>query len=380
MSLGVDHVREGTEEGVVQRLRERGAGALEWLGVVVVATLVVGILAMASPSFGSQLAGAFERATCAVSSSLGGSISCGTSTPDGDTEAPYAEREWTYADATGGQHVHLGDSFASGEGTFNYEDGTDERRRWPWQDKSEENTCHRGVDGWGNQVGGTHMPGRTINVSCSGAKTGEYYDPHEGNNGQDAQSLALTPETTLVTLSLGGNDVGFADIVMDCLLPFKCRSDWGTPSEDYGGATQFEYALDQTMVDLSALYDDIIRKTEGNAHVVVMGYPPLWDEGDDGWFGQHGNDPLFAPKDMEWMNDRAADINAALKQLAEEKGFHFIDPTEAFEGHGVGSDDPWILAFGWGKHRAGKPETYHPTQDGADAMAQLVNDYLDSLP
>ena len=94
-------------------------------------------------------------------------------------------------------------------------------------------------------------------------------------------------------------------------------------------------------------------------------------------FQEHG---WLWPEQATWLNDKSADLNAHLRAHAEYYGFTFIDPTEAFAGHGVGSDDPWLLSLGFTGPRGMPPEAFHPTARGQEEIARLIDEHLRSLP
>lgn len=79
------------------------------------------------------------------------------------------------------------------------------------------------------------------------------------------------------------------------------------------------------------------------------------------------------------MNDKGDQLNTMLRQVAEETGVEFVDPTNAFRGHGLGSDDPWInnLAFGGPGMMLIDPGSFHPTPQGQAVMAGLMSDQIE---
>ena len=84
---------------------------------------------------------------------------------------------------------------------------------------------------------------------------------------------------------------------------------------------------------------------------MVLGYPHLFDD--------RADSPLISAERAAQLNDWTDELNAALAAGVEEEGAVFVDVTDRFRGHGVGSADPWIL-FGpdAGDHNL------HPTERG----------------
>ncbi len=374
---------------------DRGQATLEYVGVVVVAAVVaVTLLLAAGATFAPGLGSTMCRAVDALPwVQLG--CDGATSAPPGEGQVPYEDRDWTYTGITSGPMVFIGDSYGSGEGAGDYHPETDNDPNWwdrLWGDDSERNMCHRSANAWGVGVGEEHWgSGNYSFEACSGATTHESSNPNGGNPGEGPQADAVTPDTTMIFVSMGGNDVGFAPILTDCLAATftnnMTRSQGGgfvpesamvycsdyysaVDPDDPEGRTRMQVRLDRLETSIREMYRDLRRRSEDGAHIVHMGYPLLLDPDYVG---------LIERKDVAYLNEMGVELNALLARVAEEEGVHFIDPTEAFAGHGVGSDDPWILGLGLGDHHALPPETFHPNAEGQAAMRELVEEYLRSL-
>ncbi|MFX0539993.1 SGNH/GDSL hydrolase family protein [Ornithinimicrobium sp. Y1847] len=381
----------------MRRRIERGASTLEYLGVLVVGVLVVTGLVLAAPGWGGSIAAAADRAICQVTSFVGGSGCAQTSisgpheASDGSTGDPYRDRRWTRDEVTGGNFVFIGDSYGSGEGARDYDPETDRTGENTWwddllrRDPGARNMCHRSDNASYHRISEGWFSGQNSTFgACSGARTGDYWDETQGND-EPAQRDHLDSDTSLVVVSMGGNDMQFADVLQSC-APVgggrvdNCMGHWDDPQVPGDpSSSRWEENLTALFGDepgggsLGAVYDDIRNQTGDNAHVVIVGYPRIFDENYDGI--------VFSNEEAMWMNGKADLLNARLRAHAEHYGFTFIDPTEAFAGNGVGSDDPWILTFGfWGDHRAQPPEAYHPTARGQEEIARLIDEYLATLP
>lgn len=336
---------------------ERGAGTLEYTGVTIVAALLVlGVLT--SPAGGS-LGEAFQRAVCGVVERDG---CVGTSLPG---QTPLEQ-------ATSGEYVALGDSYSSGEGAWDYEEGTDFDDRddaWPFNDDEEDhNRCHRSAHAYSQVLAESNdFAGGTTFVACSGAEIPELGNPNDSQTDEDPQLDALDEDVSLVTMSMGGNDLGFADVVRDCIV----NGQGGVGFVD----TCQEKHDDRIEDELPELKEDLIeqylaiRERAPHARVVIVGYPQLFvDDPSD----SYGN--LLFEEDQVWMNEVAGELNAMLREAAEEAGVEFVDPTEAFRDHGIGSDDPWIndLDLGGPGLSVADPSSFHPNAAGHQALADLV--------
>src|SRR5699024_6822100 len=98
-------------------------------------------------------------------------------------------------------------------------------------------------------------------------------------DGEDPQLDALSASTDVVTFTIGGNDLGFSDIVQNCMVPVvECRS-------DYGGDTM-PVLLDRVRDEFGPRIEMAIRQVldrAPNARVFVLGYPDLLPAEPTGW-------------------------------------------------------------------------------------------------
>lgn len=383
----------------VRALGERGSGSLEYAGATLITATLVSVALVVTATTAPDLLGPrVSYKICQGFELLPGTDPECVAPEDipaaAGEDVPYEDRGWTYEHITSGPMVFIGDSYGSGEGAGDYDPGTDNDPDWwdrLWGDDSDRNVCHRSENAWGVAIGDEHWAGNYSFEACSGATTHDVQNPNGGNEGEGPQGEAVTEDTSMVFLSMGGNDAQFSTFLTECLaanfVNGQTRSHGGYVPEsamvycsgyftapdpdDPQGRSRMEVILDQVEENLADMYEHLREQSGDNAHMVQMGYPQLLDPG---YLG------LIDPQDVEFLNAMADELNARMARVARENGVHFIDPTEAFRGHGVGSDDPWILGIGVGEHHAWPPESFHPTADGQAAMQQLIQEYLDSLP
>lgn len=186
-------------------------------------------------------------------------------------------------------------------------------------------------------------------VACSGATVADV---------EATQLSALTAATQDVTVTVGGNDADFTDVIEQCALP-----SWaGHCFQAIGKARHIiSHALPRR---LATLYGDISHAAP-TATVVVVGYPRLFDGIDCS--------PLtwFSKLEMTRLNAAADLIDQTIRTQARAAGFTFVDPRKAFKGHAVCDPDPWI-------HDLTYPleESFHPTRAGQAAFAALSVGHL----
>jgi lysophospholipase L1-like esterase len=228
----------------------------------------------------------------------------------------------TVAHAAAPSYVALGDSYSSGTGTRDYiDDGT---------------SCQRSTYAYPSLIAAAR--GYALNFrACSGAKVADV---------TNTQLSALSVQTSYVTVSVGGNDAGFADVLTECAMPW-----WAGDCD--GAIDQAQAFINNTLPGrLSSLYASI-RSKAPSAKLVVVGYPRIFN-GEDCNAGT-----WFSPEEEARLNQTADLLNGKTSAEATTKGFTFADPTSRFVGHAVCDDVEWINGLS-------NPvsESYHPNKPG----------------
>ncbi|UMG94304.1 SGNH/GDSL hydrolase family protein [Nocardioides sp. TF02-7] len=233
------------------------------------------------------------------------------------------------AHAADASYVALGDSYASGVGTRSYlADGSG---------------CKRSAHAYPSLVAAQR--GYELSFqACSGATVASV---------TSGQLAALTAATDYVTVSVGGNDAGFTDVIVECALP-------GWMSSCNRAVDRAQAFITGTLPGrLSTLYAAIRSRAPG-AVVVVTGYPRLF-MGEDCNAGT-----FFSPAEQSRLNATADLLNARLAAAAAARGFRFADPTGRFAGHAVCDDVEWVnglsnpVAESYHPNRAGQSSGYTP--------------------
>lgn len=243
------------------------------------------------------------------------------------------------AHAAAPSYVALGDSYSSGTGTRTYiSDGT---------------SCQRSTYAYPSLIASAR--GYSLNFrACSGATVTDV---------TNTQLSALTSSTSYVSISVGGNDAGFADVLTECATPW-----WA--GDCNGAIDDAQYYINNVLPGrLSTLYASI-RSKAPNAKVVVVGYPRIF-MGEDCNAGT-----WFSPAEMTRLNQTADLLNSRTSTQASAKGFSFANPTSRFIGHAVCDDVEWINGLS-------NPisESYHPNKAGqASGYTPTVSPLLTGAP
>jgi len=165
-------------------------------------------------------------------------------------------------------------------------------------------------------------------VSCSGADTADLSSAQEliGDDNQP-QLDALDPGVGTVSLQIGGNDIGFFEILGRCtsLAPL------GTPCRDYytgTGTDELSRRITATGPKVSAALTEIRRRSP-HARVFVVGYPAVLPEVVAGCW------PVMpiTSGDVPYLRDKEKELNAMLATQAAAAGAVYVDVYSQSVGH-----------------------------------------------
>ncbi|GAA1777857.1 SGNH/GDSL hydrolase family protein [Agromyces lapidis] len=225
-------------------------------------------------------------------------------------------------------YVALGDSFAAGQGGGSYLD----------------TSCYRSNNSYPKRLDASRTLKLTAFPACSGASTVETL----------AQVPAIPVGTQRVTLTVGGNDVGFASVMQNCFVfvsTTNCEADLANAEAMVNDGTMYDR--------IESVLQAIRAKVGAQAKIVVVGYPKL--------FHQPSN-YAYAPR----VNEDTGALNDVAQAAAAANGAVFVDVEAAFAGHGIGSSSPWINAFSIFNTTA----AFHPNSTGYANYATLLTPAL----
>ncbi len=297
--------------------------------------------------------------------------------------------------------VSLGDSYSSGEGIEPFYD----------QNKSDKNKvqsadwlAHRSEKSWPGML---RFPGLTdavenykgenwFFVAASGAETKHLKNkqPKSYSRGEYEETTYLAPQLDIfkkleansvdyVTLTLGGNDAHFAEIIEVAVMGTSLNL---SGLEDLLSDVWDEfYAKGGIRDNLYNAYKDIEKAAGTQAQIIVVGYPTLLDQNGGGVL-----DPIH--------KDEAAIINQAVRNFnieiekivdqcaAEGMKICFVSVEEAFDGHEAYSENAYInevylLANDEELKDFVVASSYsmHPNYKGAVEYAKCVNAKIEQL-
>lgn len=235
------------------------------------------------------------------------------------------------------KYVAMGDSFSSGEGNSPFETGTD---------TDDTNECHRSESAypqWLSQTPGLHLEHMAF-VACSGATIDTVLNggEAEGAWGEPSQVNALSEHTEVVTVTIGGNDIGFKAFATACAAPLSsCDSSTTIYSTTMSDVHNVLPGL------LSDMFTKIANKTD-HAHVYVIGYPYATpSSGLDSLPIQcsylnssveDGADSLAARAIVTNLNEEIDDAVTEFTNTLSDSEFEYIDPNSSVDGSFDGHD------------------------------------------
>lgn len=294
---------------------------------------------------------------------------------------------FTAADGRGGVSTHtvtvgpayyvaMGDSYASGEGAPPFDAGTDvtkDTRRAP------QNTCHRSSASWNFGLEATTPYVMEAFIACSGAQSPQVTTQAQFAN-QPVQVTSLgnvAHQPSMVSLSIGGNDVDFHDVVVDCLdnrILGQC-----------GAQIRRSLAFARSAAFSQMMMDDMqkIHLAAPAAKIELVGYPNV--------MSTSSRALLLCP----WLTSAAqqniidlitglATVQATIAgQLPPSWNVHYINTLGAFQGHEMCTPRAYVnslsaAAADIGIVSAWKNETAHPNFAGQQAMLNVVSAAINS--
>lgn len=291
------------------------------------------------------------------------------------------------------EYLALGDSYISGEGAFNYLEGTD----------TADNRCHLSAVSYPFLLGYSLDYNSYRSVACSGATIKDILDASLDYEGQtkikikrgelsDA-SIDIILETfrpgninqldfvkqkmpKVTTVSIGGNDIGFSQIVKKCIAPGTCYS-------SYEDRLELVRQINKTFPDLVETYQEIANSTSPDSKIYAVGYPQLVKPD-----GNCAVNVRLNSQEIEFSRLLISYINLVISRAASRAGVVYVNVEDALTGHRLcetssnnmavngltaGNDFPDFLDGPIGN------ESYHPNQLGHRLLKQKVQVETENL-
>jgi lysophospholipase L1-like esterase len=293
-------------------------------------------------------------------------------------------------------YIALGDSYASGEGAFQYKTGTD----------TPENTCHLSLVSYPYLLASWLDIDAHESVACSGAvmddisshdyskpqskgKESEIFTNEIINNflpGYRVQNIFLERyQPEIITISISGNDIGFGDKMKTCVGPGTC----------FATAT----SRVEIVQEINRQFDPLVQtylQTKKEAHeqskIYALGYPHIAKPS-----GSCGNNVWLDSDEIQLSEDIISYFNQVIQAAADKAGVVYVDIQDAFYGHRLCETDEYFIAMNGitagrqdiklGPATVPVPiasESFHPNHIGHELFAKAIrsntNNFTKPMP
>jgi lysophospholipase L1-like esterase len=216
-------------------------------------------------------------------------------------------------------YVALGDSYSAGVGAG-----------------STSGSCGQSPNAYPARWAKASAPASFTFAACSGATTSDVIS---------SQLSSLSSSTTLVSLTIGGNDVGFSSVMETCVLHSTSTCENAVSAGEKTANATLPGQLDKTLAD--------IRADAPNAKVVVLDYPDFYDLSASLCIGLSG-------ADHQALDNGINDLDGVIKAAAAANGDTFADVRTRFSGHELCDGAGWLNSV----DLFDIDSSYHPTATG----------------
>ena len=309
--------------------------------------------------------------------------------------------------------VSLGDSYSSGEGI---EPFYGQNKELSQKVRDEDWLAHRSTKAWPSLLEFSGVSGKTkdYNVktsnssvckwyfgAVSGAETkhfkreklAKYYKKDKpGWFTGDYEGTVMMPkqldvfnnikkgDVDYVTLTVGGNDVGFVDIITTCATSSTYLHFGSSKSKLEKQMDGLWAQFATTEANIKQVYKDIQSAAGSQANIIVAGYPKLLDK--------KGKSIVISAQEAAIVNDNVSKFNDKIESIVnscrkEGMNIHFVDVEAEFDkngGHQAYSSNAWINKIQLFSNSEDLEDiaicsaySMHPNEEGAKAYARCVN-------
>lgn len=208
-------------------------------------------------------------------------------------------------------------------------------------------------------------------ASCGGALTRHFTEPQSAPLGgsNPPQFNRITKKTDLITIGIGGNDVGLVGLATECLQSAlkSCKA-----AHVKNGKDDISDKIKATQPKIEAAIKNARKRASKNVRIVLVNYLEAMPDNEKGCF------PLVpvTPTDSAWFTQRYKQMNAMLAKAAKAAGADLADTYKPTIGHSACAlpttryvESVGVLSL---NPLVNLAAPLHPNQAGANAQAQLV--------
>lgn len=252
------------------------------------------------------------------------------------------------------RYVAMGDSYSAGTGL--------EESDHNWGTASTDTSCHRSPKAYPALIRGALGATSSFKfAACTGAVTNQITTNGQHGNPAQVNAAGVGADTLDITISIGGNDAGFGDVLLRCGMPLvSCNN------EINGAQNIINNSLPGMLDNVYAA----VRQKAPNARVGVLGYPRLFPaDGDD-----CSAATFFSADEINRLNQTADMLADAIRARARARGFTFIDSRPAYLGH-AWCENEWINGLSNPTHKS-----FHPNAAGYQGFAGITRAAMLAAP
>ena len=285
-------------------------------------------------------------------------------------------------------YLALGDSYISGQGEFIYKSGTD----------TDTNNCHLSALAYPYIIGAAHFNSYN-SIACSGARTNDISGGHQAS-GKDSDSydaeifdgflpgyraqLAFIEryQPNAVTISIGGNDIGFSKLLQACAVPqFGLPPVSNTCFDNYYDRMQVVQAIQAAYPKIQSSISAIIKADPG-VRLYIVGYPQIVAIGSCA-LNVHLNN-----EEITFSEHLVAYLNSIIQKAAQSSGALYVDVENGLDGHRMcETSGDQVAINGLTRGNDGGPfginvfgsESFHPNVLGHQLLAQAIERQTNGL-
>lgn len=235
-------------------------------------------------------------------------------------------------------YVALGDSFSAGTGAIT--------QLGDYLDLSD--GCLRSAHAYPRQIAAA-QGWNLRHQACQGATTADVA----------GQLGALDSSTDVVTITIGGNDIGFIPVILACSTP-------GTTKDCLKAVVASQTAMVLRLPSALKKVYSAIKRAAPNARIVAVGYPRLFSGTDC------SPETDYTRAEQLAMNIATDVLNASIAATAAKSGIGFVNPTKTFKGHAWCDQNAWINGPAFTAPLPFNAGSMHPNVAGQIGYATVV--------
>lgn len=263
-----------------------------------------------------------------------------------DSQVDFAVGE--FGIATSVSYVALGDSYSSGEGAPPFFAGTD----------GPSDFCHRSVNAYSQVIGQTYNITPKF-YACSGAVTANVTSQFRYGEPPQITEPGVDTTASLLTMTIGGNDAGFADTLTSCIEQ-KLKANvvnavigpvavWLGLGLDPSCASSQSFVnsvntrIDNVFGPAESTYQTLLGATSPtDTSILVADYPHIFPDSSSEQ-SCLALSLILTTKDEQYLNQAGDRLDGVLQNAAAAAGVNFVDVRSAFSGHAIcGNGGAWL--------------------------------------